>query len=163
MTIASSNGLACASASDSGVSSVYWLKLLLDGAVVGSTALGGHGGGRMTCFAASFHVALVVAFSDRCLANSSIMLDTDHRWISDKVHPALPSSAIPSVPKICSYFCHISDTPPFVPVPLVSPFFPMFPVSLISVSMPLWSSCLSHKFSPPHSCLPLFHASTFCS
>ena len=64
------------------------------------------------------------------------MLDTDHRWISDKVCPTLPSSAIPSVPKVHSYFHHISDTPPFVLVPLVSPFVPMFPVSLISVSMP---------------------------
>ena len=50
-----------------------------------------------------------------------------------QVHPALPSSTIPSVPKVCSYFCHISNTPPFIPVPLVSPFVPMFPVSLISV------------------------------
>ena len=54
-----------------------------------------------------------------------------------QVRPALPSSAIPSIPKVCSYFHHISDTPPFVPVPLVSPFVPMFPVSPISVSMPL--------------------------
>ena len=77
MTIASSNGFACASTSDSWVSSVYWLNLPLDGAVVSSTALGGCGGGHMTCliaacFAASFHVALVVAFSDRHLANGSI-------------------------------------------------------------------------------------------
>ena len=54
-----------------------------------------------------------------------------------KPHTAPPSSTIPSVPKVHSYFCHISNTPPFVPVPLVSPFIPMFPVSLISVSMPL--------------------------
>ena len=54
-----------------------------------------------------------------------------------QVHPALPFSTIPSVPKVRSYLCHISDTPPFVPVPLVSPFVPMFPVSLISSSMPL--------------------------
>ena len=46
------------------------------------------------------------------------MLDTDHQWISNKIRPAPPSSAIPSVPKVRSYFCHISDTPPFVPVPL---------------------------------------------
>ena len=65
-----------------------------------------------------------------------------------QVRPTPSSSAIPSVPKVRSYFCHISDTPPFVPVPLVSPFIPMFPVSLISVSMSLWSSRLSHSFSP---------------
>ena len=65
------------------------------------------------------------------------LLDTNHQWISDKIRPAPPSSTIPSVPKVCSYFRHISNTPPFVPVPLVSPFVPMFPVSLISVSMPL--------------------------
>ena len=77
MTIASSSGFACASASDSQVSRVYWLNSLLDGAVVSSTALAGCGGGHMTCFAAarfaaSFHVALVVVFSDCCLENGSI-------------------------------------------------------------------------------------------
>ena len=91
------------------------------------------------------------------------VLDAYHWWIFDKVRPTPPSSAIPSIPKVRSYLCHISDTSPFVPVPLVSPFIPMFPVSLISISMPLWSSHLSHKFSPPRSCLPLFHTSTFCS
>ena len=69
--------------------------------------------------------------------NEQVLLDTDHRLISDKVRPAPPSSTIPSIPRVHSYFHHISDTPPFVPVPLVSPFIPMFPVSLISVSMPL--------------------------
>ena len=96
-----------------------------------------------------------------CFRVCWVLLDTDHRLISNKVHPALPSSAIPSVPRVRSYFRHISNTPPFIPVPLVSPFVPMFPVSLISVSMPLWSSHLSYKFSPPCSCLPLFHTSTF--
>ena len=77
MTMALSNGFACASASDSWLSSVYWLNVPGDGAVVDSTALRGHGGGHMTClaaacFAASFHVAPVVAFSDRCLVNGSI-------------------------------------------------------------------------------------------
>ena len=72
MTIASSYNLACASTSDSQASKVYWSNLPLDGAVVGSTALGGCGGGCMTCFAASFHVAPVVVFSNRCLANSLI-------------------------------------------------------------------------------------------
>ena len=77
MTMALSSGFACASTSDSQASSVYWLNLPLNGAVVDSTALGGHGGGCMTClaaacFAASFHVTLVVAFSDCHLANGSI-------------------------------------------------------------------------------------------
>ena len=77
MTMASSNGFACASTSDSQASSVYWLNSWLDRAVVDSTALGGCGGGHMTCFAASFHVALVVAFSDCCLANG---------WITSVMH-----------------------------------------------------------------------------
>ena len=77
MTMASSNGLACASASDSQVSRVYWSNLPLDGGVVGSTALGGCGGGHMTClaaarFAASFHITPVVVFSDCRLTNSLI-------------------------------------------------------------------------------------------
>ena len=76
-TMASSNGFACASASVSRASRVYWSNSLLNGAVVGSTALGGRGGGHMTClvaarFATSFHVALVVVFSNRCLVNSLI-------------------------------------------------------------------------------------------
>ena len=54
-----------------------------------------------------------------------------------QVRPTPPFSAIPSIPKVRSYLRHISDTPLFVPVPLVSPFVPMFPVSLISISMPL--------------------------
>ena len=69
--------------------------------------------------------------------DKGVMLDTNHRWISNKVCPTLPSSTIPSIPKVHSYFHHISDTPPFIPVPLVSPFIPMFPVSLIFISMPL--------------------------
>ena len=36
-------------------------------------------------------------------AISGKMLDTNHRLISDKVHPAPPSSAIPSVPRVHSY------------------------------------------------------------
>ena len=82
-------------------------------------------------------VLLPTVALDICLELPGLLLDTDHRWISDKVRPALPSSAIPSVPKVHSYLRHISDTSPFVPVPLVSPFIPIFPVSLISVSMPL--------------------------
>ena len=80
-----------------------------------------------------------------------------------QVHPALSSPTTPFRPKVCSYFCYISNTPPFIPVPLVSPFVPMFPVSLISVSMSLWSSHLLHIVFSPHSCLSLFHASTFHS
>ena len=89
MTMASSNGFACASASDSQASSVYWLNLPLHGAVVGSTALGGCGGGRLTClgaahFAASFHITPMVAFSDHHLANGSITSVTH-----SEVRPAL--------------------------------------------------------------------------
>ena len=73
MTIALSRGLDCASASVSRSSSVYWLNLPCDGAVVDPTALSGHGGGHMTClaaacFATSFHVTPVVVFSDGHLA-----------------------------------------------------------------------------------------------
>ena len=73
----SSNGFACASTSDSQASNVYWSNSLLNGAVVDSTALGGRGGGRMTCLmaaclAASFHILLVIAFSDCHLVNGSM-------------------------------------------------------------------------------------------
>ena len=75
--MASSSGFACASTSDSQLSSVYWSNLLHNGAVVGSTALSGCKGGHMTClaaarFSASFHVVPMVVFSDHCLANGSI-------------------------------------------------------------------------------------------
>ena len=81
--------------------------------------------------------------------NEGVLLDTDHWWISDKSVPFCHPLLYLSIPQVRSYFHHISDTPPFVPVPLVSPFVLMFPVSLISISMPLWSSHLLHKFSPP--------------
>ena len=76
-TMALSSGFACASASDSQSSSVYWSNSPHDRVVVSSTALGGHGGGCMTClvaacFAASFHIIPVVAFSDHCLVNGLI-------------------------------------------------------------------------------------------
>ena len=64
-----------------------------------------------------------------------------------QVHSTLPSSAIPFPFLSPSYFHHISDTPPFIPVPLVSSFVPIFPVSLVSIPMPPWSSCLSHIVS----------------
>ena len=80
-----------------------------------------------------------------------------------QVCPSPSSSAIPSVPKVRSYFHHISNTPLFVPVPLVSPFVPMFPVSLISISMPLWSSRLSHSFLPPIPVFPCFMLVPFVS
>ena len=50
-----------------------------------------------------------------------------------QVYSTLPSSTIPFPFPIPSYFCHISDTPPFISVPLVPSFIPMFPVSLISI------------------------------
>ena len=64
-------------ASDNRSSSVYCSNVPCDGAVVDSTALTGHGGGRETCLvaaclAASFHVLLDMAFSDHRLANGSI-------------------------------------------------------------------------------------------
>ena len=83
MTMALSNGFACASASNSRASNVYWSNSPLDRTVVDSTALGGHGGGHMTCLmaarlAASFHVLPVIAFSDHCLANGSMKIGRAH-------------------------------------------------------------------------------------
>ena len=77
MTIASSRGLDCASASVSRVSRVYKLNSPLDEAVFSSTALAGCGGGCMTClaaahFSASFHVVPWIVFSDHCLVNGLI-------------------------------------------------------------------------------------------
>ena len=77
MTIVSSRDLDCASTSVSQSSSVYWSNSLCNGAVVDPTALNGCGGGCMTClaaacFAASFDVMPMVAFSNHCLENSSI-------------------------------------------------------------------------------------------
>ena len=64
-------------ASDNRSSSVYCSNVPDDGAVVDSTVLTGHGGGRVTCLAAAhlaalFHVLPEMAFSDHLLANSSI-------------------------------------------------------------------------------------------
>ena len=100
MTMASSLGFVCAfAASDNQLSSVYCLNVPDDGAVVDSTALTGHGGGCMTCLAASFHVLPVMAFSDRHLANGLITYVTH-----SEVSPAFllsqwrtfSSSSIPS-------------------------------------------------------------------
>ena len=93
-TMASSSGFACASTSENRSSSVYLLNSLCDG-VVGSTALSGGGGSHMTClvaacFAASFKIVPVVAFSDRCLANGSIT-----SVMHSEVRPAM-SSSVPS-------------------------------------------------------------------
>ena len=79
-----------------------------------------------------------------------------------QVGSAPPSSTIPFPSSSPSYFHHISDTPPFVPVPLVSSFVPPFYVSLISVPMSPWSSCLLHIVFLPHSCLSVrYHISYF--
>ena len=97
-----------------------------------------------------------------CASHISLfLLDIDHWWISNKSISTPPSSTISFPSSSMSYFHHIFDTPPFVPVPLVSPFIPTFPVSLLSVSMSPWSSCLLCIVFLPHSCLSLFHASTF--
>ena len=80
----------------------------------------------------------------------------DHQWISDKVHCALPLLCYTSSILTPFYFHPISDNPPFV---LVSPFFtvcPYLPVSLISVPMLPWSSCLSHIVSYPIPSSPCF-------
>ena len=77
-TMVSLLGFVCAfAASDNWSSSVYCLKVPDDGAVVDSTALTAHGGGRVTCLAAaclaaSFHVLPVMAFSDPLLVNGLI-------------------------------------------------------------------------------------------
>ena len=76
--MASSLGFVCTfAASDNRSSSVYCLNVPGDGAVVSSTALTERGGGHVTCLtaarlAASFHVLPDMAFSNCCLANSSI-------------------------------------------------------------------------------------------
>ena len=53
--------------------------------------------------------------------SSLALLETDYRWISDKSVPLCHPPLYLSVSQVRSYFHHISDTPPFVPVPLVSP------------------------------------------
>ena len=73
MTMASLLGFVCAFAvSDNQLSSVYCLNVPDDRTVVSSIALTGHGGGHVTCLAASFHVLPVMAFSNCLLANGSI-------------------------------------------------------------------------------------------
>ena len=91
--------------SDNQSSSVYCSNVPGDGAVVDSTALTGHGGGRETCLvaahlAASFHVLPDMAFSDRCLANGSITSVTHSEvspafWVSQ--WRIVSSSSVPSV------------------------------------------------------------------
>ena len=80
-TMASSAGLDCISASDSWSSRVYCSNVPLDDVVFRSTTLAGHGGGCMTClsaacFAASFHIMPVMAFSTHHLENGSITPET---------------------------------------------------------------------------------------
>ena len=101
--MASSLGFVCTfTASDNWSSSVYCSNVPGNGAVVNSTALMGHGGGRVTCLtaarlAASFYVLPEMAFSNCLLVNGSIIsvmhsevspvLDTDHWCISNKSIP----------------------------------------------------------------------------
>ena len=80
-----------------------------------------------------------------------------------QVRPALSSFTTPFPSQSPFCFHHISDTPPFIPVPLVSPFVPMFPIFTdICFHVTMILSSLAYSFSP-RSCLSLFHASTFCS
>ena len=106
MIMASWHGCVFAiSAADNQLSSVYCSNVPGDGAVVDSTALMGHGGGRETCLvaarlAASFHVLPDMAFSNHHLANSSIT-----SVMHSEVSPAFwlsqwrifSSSSIPSI------------------------------------------------------------------
>ena len=90
--------------SDNQSSSVYCLNVPGDRAVVDSTALMGHGGGRETCLVAarleaSFHVLPDMAFSDRHLANDSITSATHSEvspafWLSQ--WRIFLSSSVPS-------------------------------------------------------------------
>ena len=84
------------------------------------------------------------------------VLDIGSLMDLQQVHPAPPFSAIPFPSSSPFYFHHISDTPPFVPVPLVFILCPCIPVSLISVPMSPWSSHPSHIVLLPHSCFPCF-------
>ena len=100
MIMASSCGCVFAFAvSDNRSSSVYCLNVPGDGAVVNSTALTGHGGGRETCLAASFYVLPDMAFSARHLANGLITSATHSEvspvfWLSQ--WRTFSSSSVPS-------------------------------------------------------------------
>ena len=73
MTMVLLLGFVCTfTASDNRSSSVYCSKVPDNRAVVDSTALTGHGGGCVTCLAASFHVLPVMVFYDCLLVNGSI-------------------------------------------------------------------------------------------
>ena len=101
----SSLGFVCTfAASDNQSSSVSCSNVPGDGAVVDSTALMGHGGGRVTCLTAahlvaSFHILPDMAFSNRLLANGSITSMTHSEvspafWLSQ--WRTFSSSSIPS-------------------------------------------------------------------
>ena len=89
-TMASLIGFVCAfAASDNQSSSVYYLKVPDDGAVVNSTALAGYGGGHVTCLsaaclAASFHILPVMAFSN-CLLANGLITSVTHSEVSCKI------------------------------------------------------------------------------
>ena len=103
-TMASSDCLGCFSASTNQLSRVYCLNALLDDAVFGSTILARCGGGCMTClvaacFAALFHIMPLIAFSDHCLANSSMTSEThsEVRPVCSLSHwRTFTSSSVPS-------------------------------------------------------------------
>ena len=68
-------------------------------------------------------------FQAMALPNGLIMLDTDHRWISNKSIPLHHPPLYFSISQVCSYFRHISNTPLFVPVPpcfTLRPYVPCF-------------------------------------
>ena len=74
----------------------------------------------------------------------------DHQWISDKVCSTPSSSAIPFPFQSPSYFHHISNTPPFVPVPpclILHPYVPCFIDICFHVTMIL--SSLAYSFLTP--------------
>ena len=66
-------------------------------------------------------MVMLVRFAPDCASmllcdSLGCMLDTDHRWISNKSVPLCHPPLYLSISQVRSYFHHISDTPPFIPV-----------------------------------------------